>query len=441
MSTSLRSSVGHPDPVELDFTVTRALVPTERQRVGASPGQPPALAEDDSRFGRDTDIECGVAATLWQRIRGGLDAVNPAKIEGPKTPLFVFAASSALGGWSSAMLGLAAPEIQATFGVSVTAMVAISSVTGFFTMVTGLPLGYLVDRVNRVILVRIAQVSAPIGDVICALAPSYGVFLSGELGSEIARTPGAGADMPLLADYYSSRSRARVYAFLDISSMLGGLISVPLLGVMLEHFGWRQSTLVLAAMSTVVALLTFRLREPRRGTMDRLDAGVEEEYAGEEPPPPSISEALRAAWQVRSLRMQAVAGMVGSFTVPLAMLTSLILASKFALGPEQRSLISLAQIVAMIPFSLIGAAIADRLLAVKPASVAILQGVLALISGFVMVGQAFAPDLTSFVILSVLPACLGAILDPVSSSISSMVVPPGCEAWACRCSHPSGWSV
>lgn len=53
----------------------------------------------------------------------------------------------------------------------------------------------------------------------------------------------------------------------------------------------------------MIALLTF-LREPKRGIIELEEAGLVDDETVENPPPPSISEALRGAWSIRSLRSE-----------------------------------------------------------------------------------------------------------------------------------------
>ncbi|MDO5501674.1 MAG: MFS transporter [Actinomycetia bacterium] len=355
--------------------------------------------------------------------RGWLASINPFGIEGPKMPLMVLSLSTLLGGWGSAALGIAAPEIQASFGISIVALTLISTVQSSLLLILGLPLGYLVDRVNRVRLVQIAAFAAPVGDMISAGARGYGTFLGGNALGTLATTPASGADMPLLSDWYPTNSRARVFGFLSVAGAVGGLISTPIVGFIVAQYGWRWATMTLSIIGFVVAGLTLLLREPARGRMDRLELTGSAERMEDEPPAPSFTEALRGAWSIKTLRLQAIGGFVMTFAGPLNILLSLILASRFALGPFERSLIATVTTLFSIPAVLIGTAVADRLLARKPSSVVALQAVVGLISSGIMVAQAFAPNLVIFVTLSVTGAILPMVLSPIGFTITSMVVP------------------
>ena len=405
-----------------DFVGHRELVATGRQQPAGAPAAP-----SERRTSPEVDHDPAVDPALdpgGTQEPGWRQSLNPFGIDGPKLPLLVLGGSALLGGWSGQALGIAAPEIQATFGVSIAALTMIAAIQDTVLMIIGLPLGYLVDRVNRVRLLQIANFASPIGDMVSATARGYGTFLAGGTLGTVAATPASGADLPLLTDWYPTRSRARVIGFLSVAGTLGGLIATPIVGFMLAQQGWRTTTFVLAVMGFVIALLSLLLREPARGRMDRLELTGSEERMEEEPPPPGFSEELRGAWSIKTLRLQAIGGFVATFSAPLAILLGLILASKFALGPFERSiLIASVTALATIPAIMVGSVVADRLLSVKPSSLVALQAVMGAVSAALMVGQAFAPNLVVFVAISVLAAVIPAVLGPIGFTVTSMVVP------------------
>lgn len=402
-----------------DLDRVRRLAPTARQSA--------ALEPDDGSRG----VEPGIAAPLLETDRPSrvesckdfMRAADPRNIEGPKLPLLVFGLSALLAQWDDKALSLAAPEIQAEFGLSVVALVTISSYVAVTQTVLGLPLGYLADRVKRVWLVRIGEILGNIGDFVQALAPSFGVLVLGRSFGALARGPGGVAQLALLADYYPSRSRARVVAFRGIMGQIGTLISIPIVGFMLTVYGWRLATVALGIMATIVGLLTFLLKEPVRGAVDRLEMGASMEQAMVPAPPPSFSECLRGAWAIRTLRLQAIASFVLGLSSPVMTLTSLILARKFALDPFQRSLILEITTALSIPALLISGLLADRLLAKRPSTVVTLQAALTFLQIPMLLIQSAAPNLWFFVIPQVIVTVVSIMLIPASITVMSLVVP------------------
>lgn len=405
------------DQIPVEYAGLRAMVPTQRQLQEGYTPDPSTVPDDEPE-----ETDAVPRKSFKTRSKEFLQSINPMKVDGPKLPLLVLSMSAMLGGWSGAAIGLAAPEIQATFGASVTALAVVGMFSSLFILAAGIPLGWLVDRVSRVLLVRISAILRPVGDIMQATAGNFGTFTLGNVFGQFAGTPAAGADLPLMSDYYQARSRARVFGILSVAGSVGGLISMPIVGYMVTYYGWRQATMVLAAMSIVVALLTFLLKEPVRGSSDRLDMGVTT-LPDHVPPPPSMGEALRGAWGIKTLRLQSIAGLVGQFAGPLNILLGLVLASRFSLSPLERSFLGTITAVIMIPATLISVGIADRLIVRKPSSLVALQAWLSFISSAMLVAQAFAPNLFIFFVLSLVPAILSTVFAPIGQAVMSLVIP------------------
>ena len=395
----------------------RRRVPTERQLRDA-----PDTSEREDRPA--AVVAVGAESEAGPGWRGYLRDLDPRSIPASKLPLVVFMTLTALGSWGSTALGLAQPNIQADFGLSVTGLVTLASVFSVTSQVLGVPLGYLVDRVNRVWLVRIGAIGNALGGILFAFAGSVG-GLVGANAFQVATTDAAGpAQTPLLADYYPSSARARVISLIGVAGLVGGLIAAPVAGYLIDVYGWRAATLGLGLVSAVVALVTLLLREPVRGEMDRLEMGVDPEHAAIAQQPPSFTEALRGGWSIRTLRLLAVGGMVTTIAaIPLNIVITKILAAKFLLSAGQRGgLASVSQIL-LIPALLAGAVFADRLLALRPRSLMVLIGGLSVLSAAALTVQALASNLVEFYVPSILTSILAGLVAPATFTVMTLVVP------------------
>jgi branched-chain amino acid transport system ATP-binding protein len=413
-----QSAVEVPPP---DLDRVARLVPTERQvREG---GEYDVAALEAALRTPDDAVP---QQSRGDRARAYVALINPANIEGPKLPLVMFGLSVFIAGWDAAALSVTGPEIQAEFGLSVAALATIASVTQNLATLLGLPLGYLVDRVKRVWIVRTTELLGAVGDVVQAAAPSFGVLTMGRVAAAPARLPGSSqvALYPLLSDYFPSRSRGRVFGFIAFMSTFGSLLAAPAVGFITRDFGWRQASLTVAVVAAVSTLLAFLLREPSRGGMERRELGVQGEALTEEPPPPSFSEAVRGAWAIKSVRLFAIAGAAQGFTASLGLVQSLVLASKFGLDPLQRSLLVTISSVVLLVALAAGSGVADRLLQKNPATMVSGQAGIAFLTAAAMVGEAFAPNLYLFVGLSLVPVIGLGLLLPAETTVLSMLVPP-----------------
>jgi MFS family permease len=165
-------------------------------------------------------------------------------------------------------------SLKAEFGVG---DFAIGLLTSSFILVNGLitlPAGYLADRWHRTRTIGHTVLGWSGVTALGALAPNFGslVGLRAMLGFGQAITePSAGS---LIADYYPMEKRGRAFSIQQIMLFLGIGTGIGIGGFISEQWGWRWGFLVAGLPGLLVALVSYRLREPKRGAADRLHLGV-----------------------------------------------------------------------------------------------------------------------------------------------------------------------
>ena len=164
---------------------------------------------------------------------------------------------------------------------------AIGVLTSAFILVNGLvtvPAGYLADRWHRTRTIGHTIVAWSGLTALGAAAPNFPslVALRGALGFGQAITEPSAAS--LLSDYYPTEQRGRAFAIQQIMMIAGFGLGVGLGGAVGATLGWRWAFLLVGGPSTLVALLAYRLKEPKRGAGDRMHVGiVDDPDLGEEP--------------------------------------------------------------------------------------------------------------------------------------------------------------
>jgi ABC-type branched-subunit amino acid transport system ATPase component/MFS family permease len=402
----------------------RSRVPSARQAAVGDlvGGDPLAYAEVEVEPGAKPQVQADGARAPRQTLREKAAFYNPVNIPGAKTPLVVFCVLAFVGGFDDQAIGLIAPELLRTFRVSVGFILQLAAILVFATQVAAIPMGYLADRMKRVWLVRFSAIGTNVGHVIQATAGGIGQFLGGTVVEYGTATAGGPAIFPLMADYYPSRVRGRVFAVYAGAQKVGVLLGIPLAGVLLTRYGWRQVIMVGAVVALVASALTFFIKEPVRGGIDRLELGASEEAAADEPPPLSWQESLRAAWAVRTLRLQAFAMLV-TFAGPIAYIVQFVYAERFLLDPFQRSLLTVsAQVLALLGLAL-GAGLSERILTRRPATFAVAQAVLSVLGALALAVEALAPSLLLFVVPLLLFTAFEALLLPATATVMTLVVP------------------
>jgi MFS family permease len=75
----------------------------------------------------------------------------------------------------------------------------------------------------------------------------------------------------LLADSYAPALRGRVFGYQRVAFVVGTGVGIGIGGGVGEALGWRAAFLVMVIPGLVVAALCWRLHEPERGALDRID--------------------------------------------------------------------------------------------------------------------------------------------------------------------------
>ena len=345
-------------------------------------------------------------------------------LDAPRLPLMVFCFAAMFGGWEGQALGLIGPELRTEFGLSLATLQSVASVSNFVGLAAAIPMGYLVDRVRRVWLFRIGQVFGQVSIFMQVFSSSQTGYVESRLVGSGAAIVGGPAGGPLTADYFAPAVRARVFTTIGAFSQLGGLIGLPVAGLLVTLWGWRAATLALSLPAVLAVGGSFLLKEPKRGMVDRLAAGVAEDRAEIEAPRLSLVTSMRASWNIRTVRRLAFAGIpTGVGLTSMALVIQQYQANKFQLSPLQRSYIAELTALLVMPAMLFSGRVADRLLAWKPQRVLVYQGLLLFMQAFNLVIIAFIPNLQLNIALTILNSFVSAVLGPASFTLNSLLVP------------------
>jgi MFS family permease len=173
------------------------------------------------------------------------------------------------------------PQLKAEFGIDDAAIGALLSV---FVLVNGLvtvPAGYLADRWHRTRTIGHTVVAWSAITMLTAAAQTFGQLLLGRavlgFGQGITE-PSANA---LISDYYPTSQRATAFSLQQIMGIIGFGVGIALGGAIGSTWGWHWAFVVVGPPGFVIAVLAYRLREPRRGHADRLHLGIDD---GDQPP-------------------------------------------------------------------------------------------------------------------------------------------------------------
>ncbi|MGA4538954.1 ATP-binding protein [Uniformispora flossi] len=326
----------------------------------------------------------------------------------------------------SAALGVLAPDIRDSFGMSDGAIVFLSAASGAFLVLGALPMGWMADRFRRGKVAAFAGLAFSVFVFSCGLVANAFLMFLARLGVGVAKSSTLPVHGSLTADTYPIGVRGRLAATSGIAGRLAGVLSPLAVGGIAAlaggDEGWRWAFFVLGVPSAVIAFFAFRLPEPPRGQHE-MKSVLGEVLASDKPMPISVEAAFARLMRIRTTRtvVMAFAAMgFGLFTGPV--LTNLWMEDHFGLGTFERGVygtIGGIGVLAVLPF--VGPRY-DRLYRTDPARALRLVGWLILPVAVLLPIQWAMPNATAFVVVQMFPLILlssaFAMVGPVMQSVT-----------------------
>lgn len=137
--------------------------------------------------------------------------------------------------------------------------------------ISGIPLAYFADRVNRRNLVALTLTLWSAMTAICGLAQSFAQLAAARLLVGVGE---AGCSPPahsMIADMFGKAHRARALSIYALGIPIGSLGGLLIGGILNDLYGWRSALFIVAIPGIIMALLLrFTVMEPRRGASENI---------------------------------------------------------------------------------------------------------------------------------------------------------------------------
>ncbi|MEV4840449.1 MFS transporter [Nonomuraea sp. NPDC049486] len=200
-------------------------------------------------------------------------------------------------------------DIQRDLGFGDTAGGAIATSAALAGVILLIPAGRLADHGRRTWTLFLVVAVWSLLTLGSGLVTSYAMLFAVRVllgGTGLLYNPAASS---LLADYFPGGSRTRAFSLERFGYFAGPPVGIVAGGALAEAYGWRTMFFLVAVPGMVIALLCLTLREPERGTGDR----IEMLRTGRQPQPaapperrgPVLAE-MRELLRIRTLRAIAV---------------------------------------------------------------------------------------------------------------------------------------
>jgi MFS transporter, Spinster family, sphingosine-1-phosphate transporter len=141
--------------------------------------------------------------------------------------------------------------------------------------VAALPFGYWGDRGVRRTVIGVGVTIWSLATLFSGIAANYVQLFLGRAVVGIGEASYYPAGTSLVSDYFPKEQRGRVMSIWGAGSVFGIAVAYAGGGFVADHFGWRSAFFIAAAPGLLLAFLAFTMREPLRGSMEKIGPALQ----------------------------------------------------------------------------------------------------------------------------------------------------------------------
>jgi len=168
----------------------------------------------------------------------------------------------------------AAPLIQKEFHIDDAQIGLLGTAFLLVYAIAALPFGYWGDRAVRKTVIGIGVTIWSLATLFSGFAASYFQLFASRAAVGIGEASYYPAGTSLVSDYFPKEQRGRVMSIWGAGSAIGIAVGFAGGGIVADHFGWRSAFYFAAAPGLLFAVLAFTMREPLRGSMEKMGSAV-----------------------------------------------------------------------------------------------------------------------------------------------------------------------
>src|SRR5579884_3789838 len=221
-----------------------------------------------------------VARLMWRAARWAGRTARGQVVQAVGGPararvIVLFGAVLALNGADTSTVGAVAPQLEHSLHIGNADIGLLASVSLLIGALFTIPVGYLVDRFERVPMLAASIVLWSIASLVSAFAGSFGTLLLTRLAlGAVAATAGP-AIASLTGDYFPARERGHIYAYILGGEIAGNAVGFIVSSSVASLIDWRAAFVLLAIPGFFLARELWRtVPEPLRGGQSRLEPGA-----------------------------------------------------------------------------------------------------------------------------------------------------------------------
>ena len=166
--------------------------------------------------------------------------------------------------------------LHAAFGISAVQFGYLLSAYSWTYAALQLPCGVLLDRLGVKLVGRVSTFLWSVASFGAAAATGVGSFFAARLLLGVGEAPTFPANAKAIGYWFPGRERSLATAIFDAAAKFGPAAGVPLIGLLLIHFGWRWSFAATGILSFLYFVLFYCLY--RNPSEDKSLTAAEREF-------------------------------------------------------------------------------------------------------------------------------------------------------------------
>jgi len=160
-------------------------------------------------------------------------------------------------------LAVSQEALHASFGLTLISFGYLSSAFSWSYAAMQLPAGLLLDRLGVRHVGRLSTLLWSVASFCAALSTGLKGLFAARLLLGVAESPTFPANAKAIGQWFPERERSMAMSITDAAAKLSSAIGVPLIGILLLHFGWRWSFAATGFISLFYFALFYRVyRDP-----------------------------------------------------------------------------------------------------------------------------------------------------------------------------------
>jgi MFS family permease len=155
-------------------------------------------------------------------------------------------------------LAVSQQALHDSFGLTLISFGYLSSAFSWSYAAMQVPVGILLDRLGVRRVVRISAFLWSVASFCAALSPGLSGLFAARLLLGVAESPTFPANAKAIGQWFPEQERSLAISITDSAAKLSSGIGVPLIGILLLHFGWRWSFAATGFASLLYFALFYR---------------------------------------------------------------------------------------------------------------------------------------------------------------------------------------